>query len=157
MTAQKATPWIPETHQLAVDYLDDVDGSELLLRQAHISEQDVEDDQRRLAREISTELGGCPLYLSLAQGFMALSQTTLEEYLDLVRIRSNVLGNRSTNQWMYDRAADATHDSLIKTLDPGAVDLLYMLSFMNPENVSEGLLLIDHDDDSLDFLRDKPT
>jgi len=122
-----------------------------------MAEDDVTPDDRRLAREISNELGGSPLYLSQAQGFMALSDTTLEEYLGLIRERSNILASMSSNQWMYDRAVSATHDSLIKQLDPGAVDLLYMLSFMNPDEVGEDILLSNHKDDSLDFLRDRPT
>jgi hypothetical protein len=137
--------------------LDENAGSTLFLRQLHLSEDDVDEDQRRLARAISSEVGGSPLYLSLAQGFIVLSDTTLEEYLELIRKRSGMLGNCGSTQWNYPKAANATHDGLIKRLEPGAVDLLYMLSFMNPDNVSEDILLMDHKDDCLAFLRDRPT
>ncbi len=131
-----------------MEFLNDEAGSQLLLPQIRISPKNVDDDQRRVAREISNELGGNPLDLSYAQGYISLLNLPLKEYLELIRTRSDVLGNQRM---------DATHDSLLENLPPGAVNLLYMLSFMNPVHISEELIRREHKPDCLDFLRDWPT
>lgn len=156
-TSQKVTPWIPPSHRIPVEFLDDESGAELLFGQMRISSTDVDDTQRRLARKISNELGGSPFCLSLAHGTISTLKLPLKEYLELIQTRSDFLGDTTTEEWKYPKGMYATHDSLLKNLPQGAVDLLYMLSFMNPDHVGEDVLQRQHKADCLDFLRDRPT
>ncbi|KAJ5442003.1 hypothetical protein N7445_005010 [Penicillium cf. griseofulvum] len=163
ITSQQTTPWVPTSNLITMEYLNEDVGCTLLLRRTELAGKRVKDHERHLARQISNELGGSPLYLSIADGFMAhmdknneLTVGKLKEYLEFIRASSSALSHKSGNTWRYEHAATATHDGLIQRLDPDAVNLLYMLSFMSPD-ISEDFLLGDHGDDSLEFLRDKST
>ena len=161
-TQKDNTRWIPASHRIAVDFLDDSAGADLLCelycQQMHIPPETLSPDERLTAAQISHELGGSPLYLTQAQGVITTSNTALPEYLKLIKSRSSLPGNRIEQGGSYPKAVGATHDRLIEELDPGAVKLLYMLAFMNPEHVSEDLLTSGHDGEAcLDFLSDEAT
>lgn len=153
-TSQKVTP--SANNRLEIEPLDVQAGSKFLLQQMHISQLDDCDPTWDIAREISKELGGSPLYLTHAQGFMSLSGSTPKDYLDNIRTRSNTLDWKSNSTWRYGRAASATHDRILEELSHGATNLLFMLAFMNPDEVSEDLLL-NHEHEDLAFLSDKST
>ncbi|KAI9732879.1 MAG: hypothetical protein M1834_003819 [Cirrosporium novae-zelandiae] len=127
VTAQKIAPWA--NHELDLAPLDDQAGSKLLLQQMHISQLDVDDPTWSIASEISKELGGSPLYLTQAQGFMSLSGCTPKDYLDSIRARSNTLDWKSNSIWRYGKAVLATHDRILEELSDGARNLLFMLAF----------------------------
>ena len=121
-----------------------------------LSNVDRSNQKRKLAEEISKELGGSPLYTSQAQGSMALSWASLAEYLQMIRSRSNILDVKSTNSWRYGRAESAMHDRILKELSEEAEDLLFMLAPMSTEDISEDLLLFEHQHKDLKLLSDKP-
>lgn len=154
VTSQKATTWT--NHRLSLEPLDSQKGSEFLLSQLHMSDIDRSDPRRELAGEISEELGGSPLYLSHAQGSMALSKSSLEEFLDTIRTSSNTLDVRSSNVWRYERAVSATHDRIMKELSQDATDFLFMLAFMSPDYISEDLFFCRTRNKDVAFLNDKP-
>jgi len=155
VTSQLSTPWT--NHQLDLEPFDDREGSEFLLYQMHLANLEANDPTREVAGEISMELGGSPLYLTHAQGFMSLSKCTPNEYLEIIRTRSNTLDWKSKGTWRYGRAASTTHDRILQELSAGAKDLLFMLAFMNPDEVKEDFLLLDHEFEDLRFLSDKAT
>lgn len=162
-TSQKEnTRWILASHRIGVEFLDDDAGADLLCKlycqQMEISPQSLSPGDRETASQISHELGGSPLYLTQAQGVITTSNTALPEYLALIKSRSSLPGNKIEQGGVYPHAVGATHNRLIEELDPGAVKLLYMLSFMNPVHVGEDLLTADHDGEALlDFLNDEAT
>lgn len=162
-TTQKAnTRWIHASHQINVEFLDDSAGADLLCelycQQMQVPPQTISPDDRKTAAQISHELGGSPLYLTQAQGVITTSNTALPEYLELIKSRSSLPGNMIEQGGSYPNAVGATHDRLIEELDTGAVKLLYMLSFMNPEHISEDLLTGGHNGEAcLDFLNDEAT
>ena len=114
------------------------------------------DPRRKLAGEISDELGGSPLYLCHVQGSMALSKSSLEEVLETIRTSSSTLNMKSSNVWRYGRAVSATHDRILQELSQEATDLLFMLAFMSADYISEDLLLCKHQHINTAFLNDKP-
>lgn len=139
---------------LEIEPLDDMAGSQFLINQMHVEEGDISDEQQQVAVNISKELGGSPLFLSHAEGFMALSGCSLNELLHHIQT-GPLLSNKSSGNWQYERALSAIHDNLLRELTPGAMDLLFMIIFMNPDDISEDLLLSDHMSPDLDFLSDK--
>jgi hypothetical protein len=154
-TSQKVTPWADR--QLSLEPLGRDAGAEFLLRQ--MKQMNLMDDKlaRGIASEISEELGGSPLFLTHAQGLMSLSSSTLESYLNDIRTSpttSSILDTNINSTWRYGRAVSATHDKILKYLSPGATSLLFMLAFMNPDDISESLLL-KADGQELDFYKDR--
>ena len=154
VTSQKAATWTD--HQILLEPFDVLGGSEFLLSQLHLSQIDRLDPRRKLAAEVSEELGGSPLYLCHAQGSMALSKSSLEEFLETIRTSSNTLNMKSSNTWRYGRAISATHDRILKELSHEATDLLFMLAFMSADYMSEDLLLCEQENINIAFLNDKP-
>ena len=109
-----------------------------------LSNIDRSNQKRKLAEEILKEFGGSPLYLSQAQGFMALSGASLAEYLQMIRSRSNIPDVESTKSWRYERAESATHDRILKELSEEIKELLGMQAFMSADDISEDLLLFEY-------------
>ena len=87
---------------------------------------------------------------------MALSKSSLEEVLEMIRTSSHTLNMKSSNVWRYGRAVSATHDRILKELSQEATDLLFMLAFMSPDYISEDLLLCEHGHTDIPYLNDKP-
>ena len=86
---------------------------------------------------------------------MSLSQMTLEDYLEGIRTRSDMIQSTSNNTWRYPNPASATHDWILKKLSPEAKDLLFMLAFMNSDDIDEGLFKAKQIYDDVSFLHDK--
>ena len=154
VTSQKAISWTD--YKVPLEPLNAQGGSEFLLSQLRLSDIDRFDPRRKLAGEISEELGGSPLYLSHAQGSMALSKSSLEEFLDTIRTSSNTLDVKSSNVWRYERAVSATHDRIMEELSQDATEFLFMLAFMSPDHVSEDLFFRNQQHKNIGFLSDKP-
>ena len=130
-------------------------GSSLLLRQlkppaGHV----VSGADRDEAREISNLVGGLPLWISQASGYINLTGCTLAEYISIHLSSSNLLGvrNMGSNEWTYERAVETTFDITMKELSTEATDLLSILTFLKSGNIREDLLLRNHNDARLAFL-----
>ncbi|KAL6720760.1 hypothetical protein ACLMJK_002685 [Lecanora helva] len=131
-------------HVLPLEPFDTDTGSKLLLRQLKsqrkgTSEAGVRDD----ARKICDLIGGLPLWISQASGYINLAGCTPAEYISNLSVSSDILGglNLGPNEWAYDRAVETTFDATIGRLSREANDLLFMLAFLNHSNISEDLLL----------------
>ncbi|KAK1832981.1 P-loop containing nucleoside triphosphate hydrolase protein [Podospora conica] len=162
VTSQANTgPWIPASHQIAVNYLDDAAGSDFLcgLISSHrFPQPSFSAEDRQTASQISHELGGSPLYLTQAQGLLHNTSFTLPEYLELIQKKSLIPTATMHRNGTNPTALEATHDRLIESLDPGAVKLLHMLSFLYSEHVGEELFISNqHGNSTLDFMPDKST
>ncbi|KAL8897325.1 MAG: hypothetical protein Q9207_007268 [Kuettlingeria erythrocarpa] len=127
VTAQDEISWTDS--KLRIEPLPPDLGSRLLLRQLDIK---CDDEDRELAKEISHCVGGLPLWLN----------QILEE------------GKNKGDNWRYERAISAVFDDALRKLPRDAEELLYMLTFLNPDETNEEMLLSNHASDKLAFLRD---
>ena len=95
------------------------------------------------------------MYLNSALGFIALSGLSLQGYLDFIRRTSNILDVKSPKVWRYERKVSATHDRILDELSEDAKNLLFMLAFMNPDDIGEDILQFGHQFEDIIFLGDK--
>jgi tetratricopeptide (TPR) repeat protein len=119
-------------------------GAVLLLRRANrlsadASLSDVDPKEAELAREICREVGGLPLALDQAGAYIEETESGLQDYLTLLRERTELLDRRG--------GLDSDHLSVAKTfltsseklekLNPAAAELLQAAAFLPPEAIPE--------------------
>lgn len=111
-----------------------------------------------LAVEITDIIGGLPLYLNQARGFMnstkSPSKNSLEEYLSLVQNTSTIPKNISVDRNLgYSEKPNAAFDLTLSRLTEHTRDLLNILAFLNPEAIPEDMIFVhSQSDDELQFL-----
>ena len=154
VTTQKSSEW-SLNHALQLEPFDKEIGSDLLLRQLKSppSSKDCAADREK-AREISDLVGGLPLWLGQVSGYINLARCTLAEYIAIHMASSDLLGgrNKGSNEWTYERAVETTFDITMKELSEDSTDLLFMLAFLNSDNIREDLVLQDYHTPELAFL-----
>lgn len=120
-------------------------GSELLLTQVptYLHDENVEELQE-LAMEMSNAVGGLPLWLNALGGFIAQSQCTLAECMELYKASSAPLdlGIKAGN-WAYERSPSTVFDLAFSRLSDDAKTMLYILAFLNPDGVPENILSVE--------------
>ncbi|KAK1750149.1 hypothetical protein QBC47DRAFT_310415, partial [Echria macrotheca] len=151
-------------YKIPIRPLDDQQGATFLLNQLDVDEASCDPALREAAGKISHVLGGSPLWLKSAQGILEFG-CTFQECLEQLQTdvdfpggtRSAETGREQDSHTQYERAAIAAHDYLLKQLPPGSLDILFMVALMNPDDVSEELLLRppNHTKDELEFLHRK--
>ncbi|KAL6695296.1 hypothetical protein J3F84DRAFT_408260 [Trichoderma pleuroticola] len=123
------------------------DGSKLLLVQVSTGAYgDVtKKEEAALAMEISNNVGGLPLWINALGGFVAQSQCTLLECLDIYKasFRSLDEGTKGGG-WIYEKTPTKVFDLAFSRLSEDAKTLLYILAFLNPDGVPESMLSIDN-------------
>ena len=121
------------------------DGSKFLLSVVRRTEIATDHDSvHEHAREISERVGGLPLFLILAAGYIDISQCELGEFLDAFDKSINVWeGTPSGRNWMYERTVDTMYDMALSKLSEDAKKLVNVLAFLNPEGVPEQILCTD--------------
>lgn len=155
ITSQRPGEWC--NHKVKIEPLDEKIGSELLLSQLKGEAVTNIDANRELAREISSSVGGLPLWVNQARRFIRDSRCSLEDFLTSLRADITLLeeSNMGADVSWYERAFSTAFDRTLDRLSKDSVDLLFMLAFFNPTNVREDLLLGDHREKCLDFLHTK--
>lgn len=139
ITSQKASDWTG--HSVSFEPMGSIVGSSLLLQQLGEKEDSKE---KELAHDISTMVGGLPVWLHQVGGYIKLSRCTLAEFVQ--NYQSNVLGGKNLGaNWQYEKLISTVFDDAIKELDEDWSALLFMLAFLNPDGVSESMLLTDCD------------
>ncbi|KAJ3493113.1 hypothetical protein NLG97_g4946 [Lecanicillium saksenae] len=121
------------------------EGLEILLDDTEVSNLSRQD--RDVALKIFIELGGCPLFLSLAREYRRNLQLSLTDYLAQVRGSSNIPlaaceAEEVSGDWRYTKAATKAFELSLRQVEqwaPEARQLLDMLAFMH-EDVSEFIL-----------------
>lgn len=167
-TVSKAQSTIVVTSQVLVEFtnyrillepFDSSSGSILLLDCLHLADIGETDPRRALAKEVAKLLGGSPLYINHAAGFMELSKSDLKEYREHFFTDSSILVDTRIptlpTLWRYERPISATHDGILKNLTEEAKSFLFMLALMNPDDISEGLLRTKHGCTDIAFLNDR--
>lgn len=135
-----------------VEPLDNIEGRDFFLQQLNIKVESAGPQQLELAERISKLLGGCPLYLSYALGFMNLTGCSLAQYDEFLQTSSSALGYKVPSTWRYGSLILATHDKILEELSSSPKRLLFMLTFMSADGVREEILLRPNDCPSLKFL-----
>lgn len=142
--------------KIIIEPFNSEDGSSLLLKHTPTDITKGEDDSPDLAAEISDLVGGLPLFIATMGGFIKQSKCTLLECIETFH-ESSVLftGRGSSAAWRYEKAPEAVFDIALGKLPPDAHALMNILAFLNPDAIADKLLLCEHEDDSLEFLRPK--
>lgn len=155
-TSQIFSEWAD--YNIRLKPLDDDNGSRLVLSQLHRSNLALDSPERKQAEEISSLLGGSPLWLKLASALITSMSWSLSEFLENLKTSSNTLEEEDiATDWNYGKPALATFDRVLDTLFkfPKSKDLLFMIAFMNPERIEETMLLAKFKSSNLSFIGSK--
>ena len=96
---------------------------------------------KELCDQVSRKLGGLPLFLTAAAGFINVSGSTLEEFLDVYEQSTGVWeGAEKDESWAYEKTIETMFGMTRQHLSKVAQGLMLVLAFLSPEGVIEELL-----------------
>jgi hypothetical protein len=124
---------------IQVDAMAVEEGSKLLLKAIQLDSPSPSDTQHALA--ISQTLGGLPLALAQIGGFVTLRKLSLREVLPLYERHSAKIDTRKAPGSDYEHTLSTVWDVSFEKLTENSASLLYLLSFLDPDNISEDILL----------------
>lgn len=136
-------------------------GCDMLLRYL---DRDVKTDpERHLAKEISIFLGGLPVAIAHAAGYIGYSNYTLEELIETFqewRKRAGVATDEADDLPASFREAAVGYDDTLamvwnitlRELSSDCTDVMNLLSYLNCEAIPERIIWGVHQDPILDFL-----
>jgi tetratricopeptide (TPR) repeat protein/DNA-directed RNA polymerase specialized sigma24 family protein len=145
----RATMTSQLARRLEIETLVPEQGALFLLRRAGLLPQDallerVSQEERKLARQISLELGGLPLALDQAGAYLKKTGTSLNAYRQLYQeYRTNLLRQRSEIGAMHTLPVATTWSvsfQQVKEHNPAAADLLRLLAWLPPGTIAEEIL-----------------
>ncbi|KAL7791167.1 hypothetical protein V8C43DRAFT_284409 [Trichoderma afarasin] len=122
--------------EVCLEALQDEEGSRLLLQYLPDQLSNAQ-TSAALARAISKEVDGLPLYLIGLAGFMADSCTPLSDTLSDLQNHVNQEWDSATFQ--YGRPANSAFDMSLKSLSLPALSVLRALSMLSPDSIPESL------------------
>lgn len=142
-------------HSVQVDALNDQEGSELLLKAVGLLEPSSSDAETSL--KISHFFGGLPLAITQVGGFIAQRKTPLQDFVPLYERYSSRIEARQVPGSDYEHTLSTVWDVSFEKLTETSTSLLNLLSFFDPDRISEEILLegsqgLDH---PLSFLSDR--
>ncbi|KAI0113624.1 P-loop containing nucleoside triphosphate hydrolase protein [Nemania sp. FL0031] len=121
-----------------VDAFLDNDGSELLLKAVGLVHATASDIDHGLT--ISRAFGGLPLALTQIGGFIAQRRLPLHAFLPLYERNSTKIDARKPPGSDYEHTLNTVWDVAFKDLSENASRLLKLLSFFDPDGISEDIL-----------------
>lgn len=139
-------------YSIQVDALSDSDGSELLLKavgQDHTTPSDANHASHALA--ISRTFGGLPLALTQIGGFIAQRKLSLQAFLPLYERNSAKIDARKVPGSDYEHTLSTVWNLAFKDLSETSTRFLRLLSFFDPDGISEEILLQGSQDLGDDF------
>ena len=155
LTAQNPEFAQVATKEIALKPLDDTEGAGLLLK--HLRDENKTEEQQKHARSISFELGGLPLAIAHVAGYLSQSGESLQKFLEQFseRVHSAKVFQMDApmTTFQYERTLGVVWDVALQRLSPDALQLIQILSMMNPDGVPEDMLYGDHEAECLAFLR----
>jgi hypothetical protein len=140
---------------IPVDVLGEEDGSKMLLKALGHDHISPEDEQH--ASAISKNFGGLPLALTQIGGFIKQRKMSLKEFLPLYERHSAKIDARKIPGSDYEHTLNTVWDVSLKKLTENSTRLLNLLSFFDPDGISEDILLQGSQDidDEFSFLSDE--
>ncbi|OAP54552.1 hypothetical protein AYL99_11000 [Fonsecaea erecta] len=133
--------------------LNSTEGSELILRYLPNTGEryEVED-----AKKISAQLGGLPLALGFAAGFISQTKWSLQEFLNYSegrRFCATVFKmDPPAATHPYKKTLAGQWEESSQRLTPEQLRIIHILSMLDPDDIPEGMLYAEHHEQELDFL-----
>ncbi|KAG9254828.1 P-loop containing nucleoside triphosphate hydrolase protein [Emericellopsis atlantica] len=127
------------TQYVQVNALDDQDGSKLLLKALDLDTTSPDDEKNALA--INKIFGGLPLALAQVGGFIRQRRMSLKEFLPLYDRHSEKIDARKAPGSDYEHTLSTVWDVSFTKLTSISIQLLNLLSFFDPDGISEEVLL----------------
>jgi tetratricopeptide (TPR) repeat protein len=115
--------------------MDPDDGASLLIRRAKLKSPSAAD--RKVARQLSIELGGLPLALDQAGAFIEETPSTLAEYLELYRAEGAALRARRGNMATGHDSVTVTFSLAFAKATPAAAAIIRACAFLAPDAIPE--------------------
>jgi hypothetical protein len=122
-----------------VNALADEDGGRMLLKVIEGGHATPADSQHALA--ISRRFGGLPLALAQIGGFVTQRKLSLQEVLPLYERYSTKIDARKAPGSDYEHTLSSVRNVSFEKLTETPTHLLYLLSFFDPDGISETILL----------------
>ncbi|KAH6887138.1 P-loop containing nucleoside triphosphate hydrolase protein [Thelonectria olida] len=143
------------TKHVQVDALGEEDGSKMLLRALDLHHTSPDDEQHAFA--ISKTFGGLPLALTQIGGFIKQRKMSLKEFLPLYERHSTKIDARKAPGSDYEHTLSTVWNVSFEKLTDTSTSLLNLLSFFDPDGISEDILLQGSQDidDEFSFLSDE--
>lgn len=146
----------PATAGFHVQPFDGSTGSEVLL---HLIGADAKSPtNQEKAQEITQALGGLPLALNQIGGFIAQRKMPLQDFLPLYERNAAKIDSRKTSISGYEHTLSTVWEMSISKLSGDPCILLNLLSFFQPDAISETVLMEGSrlvDDVKFSFLQDQ--
>lgn len=141
--------------------LEPEDGADMLLSYLRRSSNDAE--QRELAKEISSFVGGLPIAIAHVAGYADYSDYTLEDLLEIFREWRKVVGVATDeaddlpasfrqDAFSYDDTLAMVYNVTLRELNADAQNLMNILAYLNCDAVPETMIWNMHEEPSLRFL-----
>ncbi|KPM44898.1 hypothetical protein AK830_g1657 [Neonectria ditissima] len=124
---------------VSVDALGDEDGSKMLLKALDLDHVSPDDEQHALA--ISKTFGGLPLALTQIGGFIKQRKMALREFLPLYERYSSKIDARKAPGSDYEHTLSTVWNVSFERLTETSTRLLDLLSFFDPDGISEDIFL----------------
>lgn len=101
-----------------------------------------DEDEYVVACDIAEITGGLPLAVTTIAGYISESESSLEEFLEVMKRSSNAWqDSKNTCIRNYDKTLGTVFDIALAELPENARKLINILAFLNPDCVPESLLL----------------
>lgn len=129
-------------------------GAKLLFK--YLERDPADETEKALARETSAIVGGLPLAIATIGGYINESESSVEEFLDIMKRSSNAWDDtQHTKTKHYEKTLGTVFDIALKELPTGTRSLIDILAFLNPDSIPEGILIAPHDNEEVKFLSSK--
>jgi NB-ARC domain len=140
---------------LQINVLSDEDGTEMLIKAVGLEKASSIDREHALA--ISKTLGGLPLALSQIGGFITQRKLRLQDFLSLYERYYAKIDARKGPGSEYEHTLSTVWSVSFEKLTENSTRLLNILSFLDPDSISEDIFLKGSQDldDGFSFLSDE--
>lgn len=104
-----------------------------------------DDSHNQEAESISTMVAGLPLGLAHVAGYIAQAHLSLSDFVKIIKTRRHSLkiweSDQPTYAWDYGKTLGAVHDLALSELSESSQNLLFLIAFFNPTQISRSFLL----------------
>ncbi|KAJ9144548.1 Tetratricopeptide repeat-containing [Pleurostoma richardsiae] len=124
---------------LQIEALGNDEGSKMLLKAVDL--EDASEEDAKHAVVISETFGGLPLALTQIGGFITQRKLSVQDFLPLYERYSAKIDARKTPGSDYEYTLSTVWDISFEKLPKDSAHLLSLLSFFDPDSISEDILL----------------
>ncbi|KAI4119278.1 MAG: hypothetical protein LQ345_000801 [Seirophora villosa] len=135
---------------------DEETGAQSLFK--YLEREPTDEAESNLARETSAIVGGLPLAIATIGGYIKESESSVEEFLQIMKRSSNAWEDTQHTKLKHcERTLGTVFNIALSELEkyPAARKLIDILAFLNPDSIPEGILVAPHDNEEVKFLSSK--